>query len=176
MATQIDLARGWMQKGPAAFVANDDREELLARRATVNSQAFRSLVDLHMAFGSFEAGVIQRTPIPHLAAPAKTTLATLANRAWLLKRALDTRSKTAHAFAQPALLQVPGTTLADRIASWESLVSETERQLADHQREIDDIAFRLYGIEGEDRRAIEIAIGSPLAGSTGEEHNEEDDA
>jgi hypothetical protein len=72
-------------------------------------------------------------------------------------------------------LQVPGATLADRIASWNARLAETERQLAEHQREIDDIAFRLYGIEGEDRRAIEAASGSPLAASNGEEDNEEDD-
>ncbi len=54
-------------------------------------------------------------------------------------------------------------------------MAETERQLAENQREIDDIAFRLYEIDGDDRRAIEAATGSPLAASTGDEDNEEDD-
>jgi hypothetical protein len=37
------------------------------------------------------------------------------------------------------LLQAPGATLAERIASWGSRVAETELQLAENQRAIDDI-------------------------------------
>ena len=61
-----------------------------------------------MAFGSYEVGVIQRTPIPQLAAADKVTLATLAHRAWSLKRTLDIRTETSHAFTLPALLLVDG--------------------------------------------------------------------
>src|SRR5438045_1833349 len=68
-------------KGPAAFVQHDNGEELLALLATVNSSSFRSLVDLQMAFGSFEVGVIRRTPVPHLTSADKDTLAPLAHRA-----------------------------------------------------------------------------------------------
>ena len=51
-------------KGPAAFVSNDSTEELLALLTITVSIAFKALVELQMAFGSFEVGVIQRTPIP----------------------------------------------------------------------------------------------------------------
>ena len=51
-------------KGPAAFVARDDHESLLSLLAVVNSAPFRALVDLQMAFGSYEVGVVQRTPLP----------------------------------------------------------------------------------------------------------------
>ncbi len=90
-------------KGPAAFVAHNISRELLALLATLNSSSFRSLVDLQMAFGSFEVGVIQRTPVPHLTTADKSTLATLVHRAWSLKRSLDTRNETSHAFTLPAL-------------------------------------------------------------------------
>ncbi len=53
-------------KGPAAFVDNDDPEELLAMLALTNSRAFALLVSLQMAFGSYEVGVIQKTPVPSL--------------------------------------------------------------------------------------------------------------
>ncbi|MGA7496045.1 MAG: hypothetical protein WBX00_04880 [Isosphaeraceae bacterium] len=59
----------------------------------------------------------------------------------------------------PALLQVPGKTLASRITSWQVRVADSDRQLTENQREIDDIAFRLYGIDGEDRRAMEDGSG-----------------
>jgi hypothetical protein len=41
-------------KGPAAFVVNNDTNELLALLAIVNVRAFRSFVDQQMAFGSYE--------------------------------------------------------------------------------------------------------------------------
>jgi len=51
-------------KGPAAFVGDNDPRGLLVLLAITNSRAFRALVDLQMAFGSFEVGVLQRTPVP----------------------------------------------------------------------------------------------------------------
>lgn len=80
-----------------------------------------------------------------------------------LKRDLDRVNETSHVFYRPALLQVPGAMLAARVTAWEAQVGATEVQLAAHQREIDDIAFRLYGIEDEDRRAIESSHGNAAA-------------
>lgn len=61
-------------KGPAAFVSEDGPDELLALLALVNSKAFGLLVSLQMAFGSYEVGVIQKTPIPpkFRSSPAKS--------------------------------------------------------------------------------------------------------
>ncbi len=159
-------------KGPCMFASDAFQPSLLGLS---NSQVFHVLVLLQMAFGSYEVGVLQRTPVPDLNNPQGGRLGNVAFAFLELKRDLDRTNETSHVFHLPALLRVPGTTLADRIVSWNSRVAETERHLADHQREIDDIAFRLYGIEGEDRRAIEAASRSPLAASTGEEDNEEDD-
>src|SRR5580704_2920751 len=53
-------------KGPAAFVDGDRPEHLLALLAVTTSAPFRYLVELQMSFGSYEVGVIQRTPIPSL--------------------------------------------------------------------------------------------------------------
>ncbi len=76
-------------------------------------------------------------------------------------------------FHLPALLQSPEGTLAERVASWRSRVGEVDKQLAENQREIDDIAFRLYGIEGVDRRAIEEGVATPTP--SGEEPEEPED-
>jgi hypothetical protein len=168
-------------KGPAAFVTSDGCQELLGLLAVVNSSAYRAVLALQLAAAdaaarSYEVGVIQRTPIPHLTPDDKPTLATLAHRAWSLKRSLDTRNETSHAFTLPALLQVPGVTLADRTASWNSRVADTERQLTETQREIDDIAFRLYGIEGEDRASLEGSEARSVLRVEGEfEPSEEDE-
>jgi len=135
-------------------VENNSQDHLLPLLALMNSQVFRMLVDLQMAFGSYEVGVIQRTPIPHLAAADKNTLATLAHRAWSLKRMLDTRTETSHAFTLPAFLQVEGVTLADRAAAWIERLCTAEAELAAIQAEIDAHCFNLYGIAEADRRAI----------------------
>ena len=64
-----------------------------------------------------------------------------------LKRSLDTVSETSYVFHLPALLQAPEGTLAERVASWRSRVGEVDKQLAENQREIDDIAFRFAEVQ-----------------------------
>lgn len=103
-----------------------------------------------MAFGSYEVGVIQRTPIPDFTSEAKTKLATLARRAWSLKRNIDTITQTSHAFILPALLQSQGATLSDRAQAWAETVAATEQELADIQAKIDALAFDLYSISPEE--------------------------
>ena len=92
-------------KGPAAFVAGDSFEELLCLLALANSRPFGLLVSLQMAFGSYEVGVIQRTPLPLIPAAVSQLLAGLGRRAWSLRRILDTVMETSHAFAIPALIR-----------------------------------------------------------------------
>src|SRR5262245_12106363 len=52
-------------QGPVIFSPTD---KLLPLLGIVNSAAFRGFVSLHMAFGSYEVGVIQRTPLPDVCA------------------------------------------------------------------------------------------------------------
>jgi hypothetical protein len=144
-------------KGPAIFAEDDQLPFLLS---ISNSRAFHSLVALHMAFGSYEVGVIQRTPVPDLSGAEAKQLGSLALHCVEIKRDLDTANETSHVFHLPALLQIPGGTLAERIAGWRSRLADADRQLAENQRQIDEIAFHLYGIDGNDRRAIEESVGS----------------
>jgi hypothetical protein len=141
-------------KGPGIFATDNDSQQLLALLAITNSSAFRLLVELQMAFGSYEVGVIQRTPIANLSTKDTETLANLARRAWSLKRNFDTVTQTSHAFILPALLQVRGASLRDRSLNYTSQVTQIEQQLAQIQTEIDDRAFDLYGITERDRITI----------------------
>lgn len=137
-------------KGPAAFVAHDNAAHLLSLLAIMTSSAFRYLVELQMAFGSYEVGVIQRTPVPRLGSSDIGSLSTIARRAWSLKRCLDAGNETSHAFRLPAAI-----CKIDR--------SAVEQELANVQEQIDDEVFRLYGIGTADRMAIQ----SPsIAGAT----------
>ncbi len=136
---------------------------------------------------SYEVGVIQRTPVPRLDEAHRARLAALARRAWSLKRTVDTVNETSHAFVLPALLAVrrgaeapiaeaidgacaaavvprktgaaEGKTLRGLARRFAGLVRRAEEELSRIKGEIDDICFELYGIEGEDRRAIERGFG-----------------
>ena len=141
-------------KGPAAFVGDNDTTTLLALLAISNSRCFAALVELHMAFGSYEVGVLQRTPIPDLTRPDCETLATLSGRAWSLKRALDTRVEASHAFTLPAVLQVDGATLSARAEVWLVRVAAVESELAGLQSQIEDHCFTFYGIDDAERERI----------------------
>ncbi|MEV4015675.1 hypothetical protein AB0J35_34750 [Nonomuraea angiospora] len=132
-------------KGPAIFVPRDDFNDLFALLAITTSSAFRYLVELQMAFGSYEVGVIQRTPVPQPHASDRQALASLARLAWSLKRQIDTTSETSHAFVLPPELNERATGLDQQAI---------ERQLRQAQQEIDDLAFVLYDIDKESRADI----------------------
>jgi len=166
-------------KGPAAFAAGDDKVELAAFAALFNSSAFKSLIALQMAFGSYEVGVIQRTPVPGMSSDDKASLANLARAAWSLRRKLDTAAETSHAFMCPSLLQLDGETLADRATGWRLRVRDVEAKLEAIQSEIDERCFALYGINDEDRHAVTEGFNPSDNGfGTSEEdseHNADDD-
>lgn len=157
-------------KGPAVFVEGDAPEQLLALSAILNSSPFGYLVGVQLArtelAQSFEVGLIQQTPIPKLSDSDRTLLAKLARRAWSLKRSLDTTNETSHAFLLPPGLNEKVTGL-DRCA--------VERELAAILSEIDDHAFRLYGIGLEDRAVIEAWSKRAASASTSIEAEAEDD-
>ena len=97
-----------------------------------------------MAFGSYEVGVIQKTPVPSLTAAHRKQLANLARRAWSLKRTADSVTETSHAFVLPAMLRAP--TGYDQSAL---KIEIDEIHLA-----IDTIAFDLYGFAEADREVV----------------------
>jgi hypothetical protein len=160
-------------KGPAIFVPNDDDAGLMALCSLINSRPFAFLMGLQLArtelAQSYEVGIVQLTPVPDLAGVAGAELRVRGARARSLKRSLDTITETSHAFLLPALLQVSGANIADRAAAWSTHVAEVEAELVAIQREIDDIAFHLYGIDGEDRARIEAESGTTRATPAAEE-------
>jgi hypothetical protein len=151
-------------KGPAVFVEGDDGDDLLALAAVTNSCAFALLVSLQLArtelAQSYEVGLIQNTPLPRMSPLVRSGLVCLGRRAWSLKRSLDTRAETSHAFTLPAFLQVGGDTLTERIRAWIERVRTVEVELAEIQTEIDELCLDLYGIDEADRRAITEGFGT----------------
>jgi hypothetical protein len=107
-----------------------------------------------MAFGSYEVGVIERTPVPRMSSEDKSSLSSLATTAWSLKRGLDTSVETSLAFLFPALLQAEGESLTSRADAWADRVRKAEAELEALQSEMDHRSLDLYGIDETDRRVI----------------------
>ena len=149
-------------------------DSLLPLLAIANSAAFRALVELQMAFGSYELGVIQRTPVPEFGDTQAEKLGDLALRCVHVKRGFDTANEASHAFHLPALLNTEGVALDQRLECWRGQLFDGERQLADYQREIDDTAFQLYGIEDTDRQAIEESLRGRRLKAVSENDNREE--
>ena len=154
-------------KGPTVFISKDEPNSLAGLLAIMNSKVFAYLVSLQMAFGSYETGVIQRTPVPDLIPSEQSGLAVLANRAWALRREIDTCNETSHAFTLPALLKVEGGTVAARTSAWAEQSQSIEAELTAIQAEIDAACFKLYKIDTADRCAI--TEGSNVSGHADEE-------
>lgn len=132
-------------KGPAAFVADDNALSLLALCAIMNSKAFGLLVSVQLARAelaqSFEVGLIQQTPVPEFRSDLRIRLSELAQRAWSLKRNADSIKENSHAYILPAALR-------PRLGNYAPHLIADE--LTEIQREIDDIAFALYEFEDAD--------------------------
>jgi hypothetical protein len=147
------------QKGPGIY--RDDRrtDTLLALLAIVNSEPFRYLVSAQMAFGAYEVGVLNRTPVPSFTESSVSIMAPLASRLWSVKRRLDTGIENSHAFLLPALLQVGIHGLAKAGGAWTLLAARVQSEIEALGNEIHDHAYRLYKISDQDRKRIEQGFG-----------------
>lgn len=158
-------------KGPAAFVTNDEPDDLLALCALVNSQAFGLLVSVQLArvelAQSFEVGLIQQTPLPKLSEDQRSELACLTRRAWSIKRLMDSTNETSHAFTLPRALQ-------NRLSDFD--FCRLHKELVDIHSKIDEIAFELYGFSEADQVAARKGNADPAADGTDadEDQNFED--
>ncbi|MEM1292979.1 MAG: hypothetical protein AAGH67_16065, partial [Cyanobacteria bacterium P01_H01_bin.162] len=161
------LPEGCVFSDKSPVVQRGQDKELLTFLGIANTPLFRALLKSQMAFGSYEVGAIERTPLPSIAVDIAGDWPTLVCRAWSLKRNLDTITQTSHAFILPALLQVQGATLSQRAQAWADTVATTEQQLTQIQAEIDALAFELYGISPEE-------VGAEETGASGQEPEAED--
>jgi hypothetical protein len=153
-------------KGPAAFVADDNPESILALCAIVNSKAFGLLVSVQLARAelaqSFEVGLIQQTPVPEVNSDQRKKLAGLSQQAWSIKRTADSVKESSHAYSLP-------TALRSRLGDYNPQSDEFE--LSKIQESIDDMVFDLYGFNAADRAA---ALGSSGAADEGSSNAAED--
>ena len=127
-------------KGPTVFFKGDNDIELSALLALMNSSSFFRLVSLQMAFGAYEVGVVQNTPVPDLDAKRRDELAALAVQAYQINRSMDANDETSRAFLLPSALLA-------RVGSrdWRSAAES----LARIQAKIDELAANAYGFPAD---------------------------
>ncbi len=141
------------------------QDHLLLLLAVFNSSPFDALVRLFagkVGGVQYESGLIDRLPVPKPDLTTRAWLEDQAQRAWSLKRKIDTITENSHAFAVPALLQAHGDDLSARAKAWDAQVIDTLAELERIQTEIDDRCFTLYGISDQDRRSIEKGFGAEV--------------
>ncbi len=158
-------------KGPAVFVADNNTQSILALLAVLSSSVFDALISMSLnavdaTARSYEVGLIQRAPYPLLGASDERALAALAKRAWSLKRLLGTASESSRSFTLPALLQVAGRSIRERVDEHVAHVVRVAAEHSELQTQIDQQCFDLYGIEEADRRAITEAFAGAGEGAS----------
>jgi len=152
-------------KGPVVFVENNDVMVLSALLSVANSQVFKSLVKLQMAFGSYEVGVIQRTPVPdRLQSRINDSIAHLARTAYDIKRCEDHGNETAHAFSLPNLIQQQTTnSLVERGIALNGAERTRDASISAIQIEIDEIVFGIYNLNEAERELIRAEMSVDLS-------------
>ncbi|NEJ90894.1 hypothetical protein GR223_33950 [Rhizobium leguminosarum] len=139
------------------YQAFTERDNLLPILGFLNGASCTEL--LKMCSERFEhpkyiIGIVQSLPFPSIAEADRVAFGEDALRAWSLKYRLDTRSEISHAFNVPAILQVAGSSLEERVVAWKDLVAATDAELAQIQTNIDLRCAAVYGISGSARPDI----------------------
>jgi hypothetical protein len=147
-------------KGPGAFPVIEDRVDTLSLCAIVNSKAFRYCVEAQLArtelAQSFEVGLIQQTPIPHVSDRVRIRLADYAQASWQAARSLSAENEMSNYFVLHAPVR---KARADQAAATE---------------DIDDLLFEMYQIDGRARLEIEAwAASRSYSGGQSEEDDED---
>jgi len=128
----------------------------------LNSRVIQHFLFLIADRRKWEAGVVQRLPVPGFSAYiAKLDSSSI--HTWSIKRSFDLVDETSHPFIFPALLLTEGGTLVDRVEAYAKQAAEAEAKLRRIQAEVDEIAFDLYGFTEEERKAVvgeQWAVGS----------------
>lgn len=129
--------------------------------AFLNAEAIQLFLYLIADRRKWEAGVIQRLPVPRKN-EGVDELSTASFDLWKFKRTLNRKDTTSHAFLVPSLSQTNGASLAERAAAWAAKELETRTRIACVQADIDEVVFNLYGFT-EDERRMSVVGGSGVS-------------
>ena len=111
-------------------------------------------------FPEFATRILQRMPWPSISAPDRHALAKMAEAYWQEMDRCATGDALSLTFVAPSILNNTPTTLSERATAWAAHLRTSEETVAAIQAEIDDRAFRLYGIDTADRAALTSTLAT----------------
>jgi hypothetical protein len=160
-------------KGPVAFIENIDN--LTAYLALWNSEAILGLADLQMSFGSFEAGVIERTPIPEVGKHELNRLQELSQEGIDAQRRRREGDERTHVFSIPELIRNGGEDLSARLKSTDRLFKKLDEEIYEVKRSVDELSYDLYEIPLDDQEIMHRSVGNNRVDQSSGEDEEIDD-
>lgn len=157
-------------KGPSAFIEDNDEDALLSLLAIMNSRAFSVLLSIQLAAAdaaarSYEVGLVQQTPVPQLRPKDREALSLMARSAWSLKRDIDSIVETSHAFLLPPALR-------GRLGQFD--LESIESELIKIGTDIDHLTSELYEFSDED--CARFLASNPDETSSSDQISEPDDS
>jgi hypothetical protein len=148
-------------KGPAIFP--DRKQDTHFLLGVANSTAAEYLLSGLMSFGSWEVGVIKRLPIPKPSATLHDRIAQIAKTIHDAKASWDEGNETSTRFRAPWLLRddlvEDAMSVPARLERLAALETEEEARIQEIYAELNDLAYKLYGIPEKTRGSIEETLG-----------------
>jgi len=141
-------------KGPAIIVPDLLKFSIVA---ITNSSTFLYLLSLQMAFGSYEVGVIQRTPLPEISDNINTQLSVISREIIKEKCQLSKHSEISHLFYKPLFCNDSQISLSHNFTQWKQKYDESSEIISQYQIQINNIVCDLYGIPFEYHKIISNA-------------------
>jgi hypothetical protein len=147
-------------KGPAIFPKNAEDTWYLLGLA--NSAPAEYLLKGLMSFGSWEVGVIKRLPVPEPNSAQREAISAVSRHIHDAKAAWDSGNETSTRFTRPWLLQEELTSLdlPSRLDHMTEQEASEEARIQALYAELNDEAYKLYGITAADRAEIETTMGN----------------
>ncbi len=130
-------------KGPGVFPNPGEEYAVLA---VMNSRIYQALLDIQISFGSYEIGVINRTPLPIKFGKHHEPLSEAARNCVASKRYLEALDETTHLFAVPACVRMLSKTILECVLHHNELIDRELTTLALYQDKIEAIVLLLYKI------------------------------
>jgi len=169
------------KNGPGIFAQNPT--DHLYQLGLFNSRLVALFLEMLVAFGSYEIGLIASIPYTSPSSGQGPVVSASARESSALKRDLDRINETSHAFTRPALLgprvglsapQDDNLSLADsklkgRFLGWQALKDAAEVKVIENSCQIDQGVLELYEISEQAREIMDRELG-PHAGSHPRKH------
>jgi hypothetical protein len=146
-------------KGPAIFPKRPEETWFLLGLA--NSAPAEYLLKGLMSFGSWEVGVIKRLPVPEPNPAQRETISAFARQIHDAKAAWDTGNETSTRFTRPWLLleELAPLDLPSRLDHLAEQEANEEGRIQALYAELNNEAYKLYGISAAHRAEIEATMG-----------------